>query len=67
MMLEKIKNCLKNRQFVNNRQLDAVFEEAWLALHHLLYQTPENCKRFLDRDGLRFFITYLKVEIIIIL
>lgn len=54
-MLALISDRLKRNHF------DDVLEVAWSTMWNVTDETPVNCQRFLDNDGLELFIGCLKV------
>lgn len=47
---------------INRNTFDDVLEVAWATMWNVTDETPINCKRFLDMDGMRHFISCLKVR-----
>lgn len=48
---------------LERRVCDDVLEVAWSTMWNVTDETPDNCKRFLDDNGLYFFLTCLEVSI----
>lgn len=58
-MMEIIKDRLYRRV------CDDVLEVAWSTMWNVTDEAPSNCKRFLDGNGMKYFLGCLTVEIIL--
>lgn len=47
---------------LERRVCDDVLEVAWSTMWNVTDETPDNCKRFLDNNGLYFFLSCLEVS-----
>lgn len=53
--------CLIKSRILRNT-FDDVMEVAWATMWNVTDETPINCERFLDLDGMSHFISCLKVR-----
>lgn len=52
-------SLIKSR--ITRNTFDDVMEVAWATMWNVTDETPINCQRFLDLDGMKHFISCLKV------
>jgi len=50
---------------LHRRVCDDVLEVAWSTMWNVTDEAPKNCKRFLDGNGMKYFLGCLTVGIII--
>jgi len=50
---------------LHRRVCDDVLEVAWSTMWNVTDEAPKNCKRFLDGNGMKYFLGCLTVNIII--
>lgn len=53
-------SLIKSR--ITRNTFDDVMEVAWATMWNVTDETPINCQRFLDLDGMKHFISCLKVS-----
>jgi len=50
---------------LHRRVCDDVLEVAWSTMWNVTDEAPTNCKRFLDGNGMKYFLGCLAVRIVI--
>lgn len=58
--LQRMISLIKSR--ITRNTFDDVMEVAWATMWNVTDETPINCERFLDLDGMKHFISCLKVS-----
>jgi Zyg-11 family protein len=52
------------KQYLNRRQCNCELVGAWSTMQNITAESPKNCERFMNENGLKYLIKCLKVEVI---
>lgn len=59
-MEQTMLNLINDR--LNRKVFDDVMEVAWSTMWNVTDETPQNCERFLEGDGMEYFLGCLEVR-----